>query len=612
MWNKLSGFPRQQSARKQIRKSKDLKASLYGNFLSKERFSLISSTGKTFELFKMASPELDPQRCINCGECVKLCPTQAIIERQREICRICPGCIKSIQLPKEIGTAARRSCGSSCPVNMAPQSYISLIAEGKFKEALALIKRHVPLPAICGYLCDHPCEEECKRGGIDEPLAIRALKRFVADREPKREGITRMEKTKGEKVAIIGSGPAGLAAAYDLARWGYGVTIFEALPFAGGMLRMGVPAFRLPREVLQAEIDSIFDLGVEIKYNTCIGKDLTLDDLFQKGYQAIFIAIGAHQGRKLGIPGENVEGVVDGISFMRDVNLGGEVKLGEKVMVIGGGSIAMDVARSALRLRPKEVHIACLESREGMPAHNWEIEEAEYEGVRFHYSVSPIDILGEDGKVAGIKFVGVKSIEVDSMGRIRPITTRDSEFSLDIDTVIVAIGQSPVTSVIGEGDGLRITELGTFDVDAITLATGRPGIFAGGDAASVKASAIEAMAAGKKAASSIDNYLRKRYLREEYRDLAIEPAPVEETIYPEQIERIKRNKMPALSLEERMDNFHVFELGFSEEMAIEEAKRCLKCGYCSVDQERCIGCGICRYVCPQQDVIAMEALVKVS
>lgn len=564
------------------------------SLFAKEKFYLVSSTGKRFELTKTSLPQVDPQMCINCGQCLRLCPTLAITQRQREICRICPDCSNSVQLPSQITEAARKSCGSSCPINMVPQSYINLIAEGRFDEAFRLVKQHTPLPAICGYICHHPCEEECKRGGIDEPVAIRALKRFVADRELKDEDelakIGPIPKRWDEKVAIIGSGPAGLTAAYDLVRWGYGVTIFEALPFAGGMLKIGIPAFRLPRKILQAEIDFIFNLGVEIRYNTPIGQEPTLNDLFIQGYEAIFIAIGAHRSQRLGIAGEDLIGVLEAISFMRDVNMGRfDKKIGKSVVVIGGGSVAMDVARSALRLGPDEVRIACLEERGTMPAHNWEIEEAEYEGVEFHFSVSPTEILGKDGRVKGIKFRG------------------DSDLVLDVDTVIVAIGQSPDVSVLGD-NGLNRTELGTFDVHPLTLATNRPGIFAGGDAVNVKACAIEAMATGKGAAKSIDDYLRKRCLTEEYLTKPIEPAPIEEKIYPEQIERIKRNKMPTLSLEERLGSFDVVDLGFDEEMAVEEARRCLRCGYCSIDQERCIGCGICRHNCPQQNVITMEAL----
>lgn len=579
--------------------------------ISEEKFRLISSTGRRFELAKTAAPQLDTARCINCGSCVRLCPTSAITTLQREVCRICVRCTDHpVQLPKEIREATKKSCGSACPLGLVPQSYIALIANGKFKEALDLVKDRIPLPGICGRICHHPCEEECKRGGIDEPISIRALKRFLTDYEQTPSDVLPVEKTKPERVAIIGSGPAGLSAAYDLVRLGYGVTILEALPYAGGMLRLGIPAFRLPRDILDAEIDSIINLGIEIRYNTQFGKDVTLGDLFSQGYKAVFIAVGAHKSRSLGIKGEKLEGIFDCISFMRCVNLDQPVKVGQKVVVIGGGSIAVDVARTALRLGAKEVFMCSLETTEEMPAHSWEIDEAQYEGVKFHSAVSPVRFIGKDGKVEGVELIKVSSIKTDELGRLRPVTIKGSEFVLKADTVIEAIGQSPDLSFLKGESRIKVTKQGLIDVSSVTLATGLDNVFAGGDTINPKPSVIDAIASGKKGALSIDNYLRKRHLPYEYPEEAPRAAPVEEKIFPHDIEKIKRKEPPALPLKERTGNFKEVELSFTAEEATREAERCMKCGYRSIDQERCIGCGVCLAICPQMGVISMESLVS--
>jgi len=468
-------------------------------------------------------------------------------------------------------------CEHTCPVNVDAVGYIALIAEGRFEEALDLIRQRNPLPGVCGYVCHHPCEVRCKRGDIDEPIAITSLKRFVADYETRSGAETRVAvgEPKYEKVAIVGSGPAGLTSAFHLAKQGYKVTIFEALPVAGGMLVTGIPEYRLPREVIHRDIKFITSLGVEIKTNTPIGKDLSIDDLFKQQYKAIFIATGAHKGQGLGVPGDNLEGVFDGVSFLRDMNLGKKLRLKGKVAVIGGGNVAIDSARSALRLGAKEVSIVYRRSRQEMPANAEEIAEAEYEGVKIIYLAAPTQLLGENGKVKSMECVHMELGEYDASGRRRPIPVEGSKFLIDIDTVIAAIGQSPDLSFLPPDCGLETTKGQTFVVDPVTLATTQPGVFAGGDVVTGPATVIEAMAAGERAAISIQRYLRGESMTEGRLRQPEKRGEIPQAV--ETLEEKRRVRMPTLALKDRLGDFGEVNLGYSEQMAIEEAKRCLRC-----------------------------------
>ena len=469
-------------------------------------------------------------------------------------------------------------CEAACPVTMDVPGYINAIIQGKFKEAIAIARESIPFPAVCGYVCHHPCEGECIRARSEEPIAIRGLKRFAADEELKisLEKPAPVEKTR-EKVAIVGSGPAGLAAAYGLARRGYDVTVFEASAVVGGMLAVGIPEFVLPRRVVRNEIDFIEALGVEIKVNTTFGKDLTRDDLWQQGYKAMFLAIGAGESMKLDIPGINSEGIIYALPFMKDVNLGKEVKLGAKVIVIGGGNVGIDSARAALRLGA-EVSLACLESRAEMPAFKWQIQRAEEEGVKIFPSLAPQRVVAKEGKVAGINFLSVKSIEFDELGRIRQILVKDKEKFMEADAAIVAIGQSPSLSPILAGaKGLEVSKKGAIVVDPDTMATNLPGVFAGGEAVAFPGTVIEAMAAGKKAAKAIDRYLRGMELKEAE---ALQALEVAEQKIPKFVEKRKRQEMPTLPVVERARSFKVVELGFSQAAALYEAKRCFLCSPC--------------------------------
>jgi len=470
-------------------------------------------------------------------------------------------------------------CKGGCPAGLDVEGYIKLVTQGFYKDALNLIEKKIPLPAVISRVCPRPCETKCNRKEIDQPIAINALKRFVVEEVEKRWGkeeITPVPRTKREKVAIIGSGPAGLTAAYDLVRNGYGVTIFEALPIPGGMPAVGIPEYRLPKKVLQTEIGDIRKLGVEIKLNSPVGKNgLTLDSLRKKGYKAIFIAVGAHKSLKLDVPGEDMEGVYHGTSFLHDVNTGKKVKVGKRVAIIGGGNVAVDAARTALRLGAKEVFIVYRRSRQEMPAHDDEIKAAEEEGVKIHYLASPVKILGKDGKIVGIECIRMELGEPDASGRRRPIPIKGSEFVIDSDMVIPAIGEVPNLDFLH--DSLKTSE-GTLKVDPDNLTTGVPGVFAGGDAVTGPATVIEAIAAGHKAATSIDRYLRGEsleYKKELPRIIDIDDVDTESI---EGFKKKDRESMPTLPIQERVLGFKEVEFGFNERIALAEANRCLQCG----------------------------------
>jgi len=470
-------------------------------------------------------------------------------------------------------------CKVACPIDTDVKAYLGLISTGKFEEALAVVKQDNPLPGICGRVCVHPCEAECNRNEIDQPLAICSLKRFLADYELKKGRVRHepIKREKKEKIAIIGSGPAGLTAANDLVRLGYRVTVFEELPVAGGMLYTGISEYRLPRYIIKTEIDAIEELGVEIKINTRISD---LNTLRKQGYDAIFIAIGAHKGLKLGISGEGeFEGFLDCITFLRNVNLGRDVKIGKKVIVIGGGNAAIDSARTALRLG-SDVRIVYRRSRKEMPANEWEIEEAENEGVKIDYLASPVKILGKGGKVRAMECIKNRLGPPDASGRRRPVPIEGSGFKIEVDTIIPAISQEPDISWLPADHGLKMSKWSSFVVDEETLATNLPLIFAGGDCVTGPKTVIEAIAAGHKAAKSIDRCSQGRALtgktksweRTEF-EVVIEPKGKKE-----------RALMPRLPLDERK-SFEEVELGFTEQIAISEAKRCLRCGFCAECRE---------------------------
>lgn len=484
-------------------------------------------------------------------------------------------------------------CQYICPTDQEASVYIALIAQGKFKEAMDIIRKDNPLPIVCGRVCHHPCEAVCRAAESGEPIAIRALKRFVTDWSI--ENGYKTQKTaqplKKDKVAIIGSGPAGLTAGYDLSRKGYQVTLYESLPVPGGMLAIAIPDHRLPKKILNFEIENIINSGMALKTNMTLGKDFSIDDLFRQGYRAVFIAVGAHKPMKMNIPGEEAEGVIQAMELLKAVNLGEEVKLGESVGIIGGGNAAVDAARVAIRNKNcKKVTILYRRTRKEMPAFKEEIESALDEGIEIQFLVAPTKVLTKNGRLSGLECIRMKLGDLDASGRRRPIPIEGSEFEVEFKTLIPAIGERPDISFLTKKDNLNVTQWETLVVDSQTLATNREGVFAGGDVVSGPRTVVEAIAAGKVAAQSIEKYLEGKSMEREYKlkrpSIYIEPVELTE----EEKEKVKRPKMPRLPIKSRKKNFKEVELGLTEEAAIKEARRCLRCDLETEDAKKAIGC----------------------
>lgn len=512
--------------------------------------------------------------CYHCAEpaCVFACPVGAITKRNEDGIMV----VDREKCQGKDKCAVSAPCRIACPAKLNADEYINLISQGKFKEALSQFREVTPFAGVLGRVCTHPCEEDCQRSKYDGALAICSLKRFMADYELKagRKKEKPVKKSKKEKVAIIGSGPAGLSCAYDLNKKGYPVTVFEAASEAGGLLRYGIPKYRLPREVLDNEISYVEEAGVEIKTNSRVNK---IEEIFNQGYKAVFVATGTWQNQKMSIPGEDARGVVYALDLLKQVNSGKEVKLGKRVAVVGGGSVAVDAARVALRLGAKEVHLVCLEtkdltSKDRMLAQDQEIKEAEEEGVILHPCLGVRRIMTNDGAVAGLETMPCVSV-YEANGTFAPKYAQGAAPVISADNIVVAIGQAVDKSILP--DGLKCTDGGTLLVDPLTWQTNVQGVFAGGDVATGAANVISAIAAGKEAAVSIERYLSGMLLK------------VREIIPSEQIkwetktgvETKPRSVMPVLDPKKRM-SFAEVELGFDEKTAIEEAKRCLSCGKC--------------------------------
>jgi NADH-quinone oxidoreductase subunit F len=483
-------------------------------------------------------------------------------------------------------------CQYTCPINQEASVYIALIAQGKFKEAFDIIRKDNPLPAICGRVCHHPCEKVCRAGEAGEPIAIRALKRFLIDWAIANgmSSPAQSQMLKRERVAIIGSGPAGLAAGCALSQKGFQATIFESLPVPGGMLAVAIPEHRLPKKILDFDLENIKNSGVDIKTNRALGRDFSLDDLFKEGYEAIFIATGAHKSMKLGIPGENSEGVLQSLEFLRAINLGQKVELGEKVGIIGGGNSAIDAARVAIRNKNcKKISILYRRTKKEMPAFPEEVESAIEEGINIQFLVAPTKIITKNGKVVAVECIRMKLGDLDSSGRRRPFPIEGSEFTVELDTLILAIGERPDISYLRDKDNLETSKWETIVADKETLRTRREGVFAGGDVVTGPATIVEAIAAGKIAAQSIEKYLEGKKVTREYKltrpSLYVEAVELEE----KEIEKAQRPKMPVLALKERKTSFKEVELGLTEHLAIKEARRCLRCELETEDGKKAMG-----------------------
>jgi heterodisulfide reductase subunit A len=523
--------------------------------------------------------------------------------------------------PKDHGKRRLPPCRIACPADINVQGYIALIQQGKFRDSVELIRKSMPFPAICGRVCFGPCQDACIRKDIDQPVGIRNLKRLAADieREQGRVKPKPIPKKHKEKVAIIGAGPAGLSAAYELAKLGYPVTVFERMPQPGGMMRYCIPDYRLQRYVVANEIAYIQDLGVKITTGVEFGKDLDLDSLSKQGYKAIFIAIGAQMSQRLGVPGEELKGVYPAVELLRDHALGKALSLGEKVAVIGGGNSAIDAARTSLRLGAKKVTILYRRSRKEMPALPYEVEAAEKEGVKLQFLVNPKRILGEGGQVKAVECLRMELGEPDASGRRRPVPVQSSEHTYEADTVVPAIGQ--VIEACGMSRNLLTARADRIATDPVTLETGIPGVFAGGDVATGPASVIEAVGAGKQAAISIDRYLKGEDLR------VGRERQVEETTWVKDLAAVtkkpERYESPEVDKGRWDASFEEADrvLALTKESAILEARRCLGCGPCTeclgaeglcdadkalVDETKCTGCGVCVVVCPYGAVTKNE------
>jgi formate dehydrogenase (NADP+) beta subunit len=533
-------------------------------------------------------------------------------------------------------------CMLACPAQTNAGRYVALIAEGKFEEAYRYARDPNPMASICGRVCAHPCETACRRGAIDKPISIRALKRFLTERHGPEsrnplESVRRAKEKLPYRVAIIGSGPVGLSAAHDLALLGYSVTIFEAAPVAGGMLCLGIPEYRLPRSVVEAQVREILELGdITLKLNHAAGRDFTVAGLRREGFDAVVVAVGAHRSRDLSIPGIELDGVLKGIDFLLNSNLGYRFSIGKRVVVIGGGNVAMDVARSAarevlrqhaggpessvpsdeniaavathemmdvslsaLRMGAREVNIVCLEKRHEMPAALEEIEEAEAEGILLHAGFGPKRVVGRNGSVAGLEVVKTKWV-FDSTGRFNPAFEDRSESIIECDTVILAIGQTTKLDFLHPEDGVEVSPRGLIVADPKSLATTAPGIFAGGDCVFGPRLIIDSVGDGKRIAMGIDEFLRGA----RHPDPEIEVEVLERHHMLPGFMDYSRQPVPMLPLDRRTGVTEV-EIGFDEESAMREARRCLRCWINTVfegqedDGSRCILCGGCVDVCPE-------------
>lgn len=565
---------------------------------------------------------VEAEKCVACGKCVEVCPAGAAKLGQKLCTKTGPVEYPKHELPDDTkwgpekwdenyrdnnmincydsGTAP---CKTACPAHIAVQGYIKMAAEGRYLDALKLIKQDNPFPAVCGSICNRRCEDACTRGTVDAPIAIDEIKKFIAEQElhadkryvPARR--TRKADTTdyAEKIAVIGAGPAGMSCAYFLSNMGYPVTVFEKNEVPGGMLTVGIPSFRLNRDVVNAEIDVLREMGVEFKCGVEVGKDITIDELRAQGYKGFFLGIGAQKSAPLGIPGEELSGVYGGVDFMREVNLNKTPAVGKKCAVIGGGNVAMDVCRSAVRLGAEETYVLYRRSEAEMPADKAEVAEAIEEGVQFKFLCAPVELIGENGKVTAVKVELMELGEADEKGRRKAVGTGKYEL-IEVDSVISAIGQKVELGGIAP-EGMTFNKNGTVIADPVTLQTAQSDIFVGGDALTGPKFAIDAIAAGREAAESLHRYVhpgqsltlarnRRQFIELDKDNLLI---PVES------FDNSSR-QVPGTDAA-KAKSFENARLSFTEEQVKREAARCLGCGATVVDENKCIGCGLCTTRC---------------
>lgn len=589
---------------------------------------------RTAEMFKnndmvrsnyVARVETD--KCVACGQCVENCPVNALKLGQK-LCSSKPVVedITTKVTPRErkwtqeywntdyrinredvveTGTAP---CKTNCPAHIAVQGYIKLASMGRYQEALELIKKENPLPAVCGRICNRRCEDACTRGDIDEPIAIDEIKKFIAQQELEEAGRFIPEKRHNysdKKIAVIGAGPAGLSCAYYLALDGYRVTVFEKQEKPGGMLTMGIPSFRLEKDVVEAEIEIIRAMGVTFQTGVEVGKDITIEELRKQGYHAFYLAVGAQGGRKVGIEGEEACGVMSGIDFLKAVNHDNTMRFEGKIVVVGGGNVAVDVSRTAVRAGGVNVEQFCLESREQMPAAEDEILEAEEENITIHNGWGPNRIIAEDGKVRAIEFKKCISV-FDKEGRFAPQYDENEFMTVEADYVLLSIGQSIIWDDLLNGTKVKLKKNGTVEADPFTYQTAEEDIFAGGDAYTGPRFAIDAIAAGKEAAISIHRFVQPGQSlvygrdRRQYKELDKEAAVLEGF-------DSARRERPAdiASGHKAQECFRDLRGTFTEEQMKKETERCLGCGATVVDTYMCVGCGQCTTKC-KFDAIHLE------
>ena len=570
---------------------------------------------------------INEDNCVACGNCVEICPVNAVTlgtklsgSIESQIPDYKPArdnwipssedhwnYINERNITAKEGTAP---CKVACPAHISVQGYLQKAAEGDYLAALELIKRDNPLPAVCGRICSHPCEAACTRGTVDEPLAIDAVKMFIADQELHAETqfVPKKLADRPEKVAVIGSGPAGLTCAYYLAVDGFQVTVFEKEAKLGGMLTLGIPNFRLEKDVVGAEIDVLSKLGVEFRTGVEVGKDFSIQDLRRQGYQAFYLAIGAQKGAILGLDGEDLPNVINGVDFLRNINLGKDAKLSGKVVVIGGGNVAIDVARAAIREGAEEVHMYCLESREEMPAALDEQYEAEQEGVVFHNGWGPMAIEQKDGKACGIKFKKCTSV-FNASGKFAPSYDESVTEDMEVTAILLSIGQRIDWGGLLDGEAVDLLPGNRVKAHEVSFQTKTIDIFAGGDVVTGPRFAIDAIAMGKQGAISISRLLRDLHMTDnrpmQYMEINKTKAQVGE------YDAIPRQKEAEVDFEKARKTFEDLRAGLTEEQIRKETKRCLHCGRSVVDIDKCIGCGVCTKRC-DFDAIHLERVADTT